>query len=198
MSGIMSKIEWDDVSILQQAFDIVEKEGLENLTYGDYWLAYKIKNNNIDDEDEEDDEEIILYDEESENTYCEDCIEQEIVELQAAFVNGEIPKPDDYGGEVCYYYGGCFYEIDDFIECNRCEKDISNSILWYDDLLNWFLKDDDEGWLNIFREKDRIYLCKLMLILERGNGSYDKLPDETIKIAEKVIYFSTKVANERN
>jgi len=162
--------------ILQKAFSIVETKGEKyNSKFYHNWVCYVNKENNI-----------VSFN--SDETFCEDCIDKKLDEIQKDIDKKEIAIPEDFI-ELCYQTVTS-PEGDDFRHCDMCGEIIEQDILWTNQEMNHWLKDmSNDDWENLDSEYN---YYELMEILNPYHGSYDKYPEETLQISEKVIKYLDK------
>ena len=118
-------------------------------------------------------------------SYCENCIQEAILDVKREIKNKEIKKPRLYE-KLDYCIESC-PQSTDFLICDECGEIILSSKIWdFQELDHWNNIKDEESW-----EKLSLYyeFYQLKEILDTENGSFPEYPDETFMVAEKVIKY---------
>lgn len=116
--------------------------------------------------------------------YCEDCIGA-IVEKLTADESAE--RPEGFV-EFCFDTESS-KEDEGFCLCHKCGKHISVSIIWTEQELEHWLSLDADDWSKALGDDSCCY--ELAQILDDVYGSSESFPEETRKIADAVLLYSS-------
>lgn len=117
--------------------------------------------------------------------YCEDCIGTIVEKL---FADESAERPDGFV-EFCFDTESS-KENEGFCLCDNCGEHIFVSIIWTEQELEHWLSLDADGWAKSLADNSCCY--ELMQILDDCYGSSEWFPDETSKIADAVLLYSSR------
>lgn len=119
------------------------------------------------------------------DNYCEDCIKS-IVQKFTADESAE--RPNGFI-EFCFDTESS-KENEGFCLCDNCGEHISVSIIWTEQELEHWLSLDADEWAMSLGDNSCCY--ELAAILDDCYGSSESFPDETAKIADAVLLYSSR------
>lgn len=160
---------------IKKAHEIVQKMGVLYKEKNDSnWISY-IDNDNC----------IHTYDYFADDSFCEDCIPNKVKEI-----NEKINKRKSNVGISNDFYKVCYQtessrEGTNFHYCDECREIIHQSIIWTDqEVDHWTNVMTDNNYRKI---KNISTYFELMKVLDPVYGTINEFPEDTIRIAERVI-----------
>lgn len=167
-------------SIIKKALDIITETGNKYIPKRDHcWISYS-----------DHDGWLHTFDYYNDETYCEDCIKNVINSIDEKIKSEEQEKPDGYASME--YQVESSPENDDFCICGECGELIACASHWSEQEMDQWLDDEQKvtTWDEIIKEPCQCY--ELMQILDPGTGACEEFPEQTTKIALKIIGAVTK------
>lgn len=165
------------MDIIKKAFEIVQKKGnLYNEKYDSNWISYIDKEGCIH-----------TFDYFADDSLCEDCVDKKIDEINKKITEKDSDIKIPYNFHKLCYQTESDREGTNFHLCDECGEIIHQSIIWTDQEI--------DHWLNIMNDNDYKKIkhistyFELMNIFDPDYGTSEEFPEETKKIAVKVIKF---------